>query len=293
MLLIAGTVPVPEMPLVLAPAHREGDCLRLAEYGLPCTQGTMAMVSAALATTSHLGLPPPQVLTAGDIGTGSGTRLIYDYLVEHLEELRPEVLALHYCQPIIALMKKLYEAIGQFSSPPRLVADAGSMYAAKAAGLAPHFDIFTPDPSEIAFLADPEASHPAYISRYLFEDMEEKVPELIEKAYACRGASRVLLVKGKADYVAKEGKILYETREPNIPAMECIGGTGDTITGMVAAFLSGGLDPEEAAVLAAKANRAAAEMVKPTPATRVSAIIDAFPQVFKENLCAWSGVCIR
>lgn len=296
MMLIAGTVPVTDLPLILGRVEQvenKGNALRVDGHYLPCTQGTMAMVSAALATTRHLGLEPPRVLLAGDIGTGRGSRLIYQYLIEHLRELAPRVLALHYCLPIVTLMQKLYAAIEKCRPRPVLIADAGSMYAAKAAGVAPHFDIFTPDPSEIAFLADPEAIHPAYISRHLFEDAFARVPELIQRAYSCRGAAKCLLVKGAVDYIVKDGVIVEKIEEPDVPQMECIGGTGDTITGMITAFAFAELDLDQATSISAKANRAAGQRANPTPATRVAAIIDQLPGVFKENLCSWSGICTR
>ncbi|AKX94222.1 NAD(P)H-hydrate dehydratase [Neomoorella thermoacetica] len=292
-MLIAGTVPVTDMPLIFGRVEKEGKNLRVDGHYLPCTQGTMAMVSAALATTCHLGLEPPRVLLAGDIGTGKGSRLIYQYLIEHIEELAPRVLALHYCLPIVTLMQKLYTAIEKCRPRPVLIADAGSMYAAKAAGVAPHFDIFTPDPSEIAFLADPEAVHPAYISRHLFEDAFARVPELIKRAYANGGAAKCLLVKGAVDYIVKDGVIVDEIKEPDVPQMECIGGTGDTITGMVTAFTYAELELEQAASISAKANRAAGQRANPTPATSVAEIIDQLPGVFRENLCSWSGICTR
>ncbi|WP_258359674.1 NAD(P)H-hydrate dehydratase [Moorella sulfitireducens (nom. illeg.)] len=292
-MLIAGTVPVTDMPMVYGRVEREGGNLRVDGHSLPCTQGTMALVSAALATTSHLELEPPRVLLAGDIGTGKGSRLIYQYLIEHIGELAPDVLALHYCQPIVTLMQRFYTAVEKCRLRPVLIADAGSMYAAKAAGLAPHFDLFTPDPSEIAFLADPDAVHPAYIKRHLFEDACARVPELIKSAYDYGGAAKCLLVKGAVDYIVRDGIILETINEPNIPEMECIGGTGDTITGMAAAFAYAGLEPDQAAGISAKANRAAGQRARPTPATGVAAIIDQLPAVFKENLCAWSGVCTK
>ena len=48
---------------------------------------------------------------------------------------------------------------------PILVADAGSMYVAKAGGDAPFYDVFTPDLGETAFLADEKAMHPMYTGR--------------------------------------------------------------------------------------------------------------------------------
>jgi len=172
-----------------------------------------------------------------------------------------------------------------------MIADAGSMYAAKAAGLATEFDIFTPDATEMAFLADPNATHPAYISRHLFDTDITQTPKLVEDAYQNNSAAKLLLVKGSTDYMVHEGDILDTISEPNVPALEAIGGTGDTVTGLVAAFSYAGLELHKAAIIAAKANRMAGKLAKATPATGVGHIISQFPAVFKEYLCQWSGVC--
>ena len=73
--------------------------------------------------------------------------------------------------------------------------------------------------------------------------------------------------------------------------LEPIGGTGDTITGIVSALAYAELEPHEAAIIAARANRMAGKYAQATPATKVAQIIDQFPSVFKDYLCEWSGVC--
>jgi len=57
-------------------------------------------------------------------------------------------------------------------------------------------------------------------------------------------------------------------------AMEAIGGTGDTVTGIVAALIGAGIDVREAAILAARVNRLAGHYARPTPATQVIDIIE-------------------
>lgn len=57
------------------------------------------------------------------------------------------------------------------------------------------------------------------------------------------------------------------------------------------AFVYADLEPHEAAILAARANRMAGKVAQVTPATRVKQVIDHFPPVFKEHLCQWSGAC--
>lgn len=299
MMLLAGTVPTKDLPLTFGKAKLEGQYLIVNDCYIPCTQGTGAMISAALAAADYLNLEPPSVLIAGDIGRGEGSRQIYKYLINEIARLfqnksafSPNVLALHYCLPNMGLMKKLCESVKKCAEKPVMIADAAAMYAAKAAGLASEFDIFTPDSAETSFLADHEAAHPAYISKHLFNANAAAIPELAAAAYKYKNAARLLLVKGETDYIVSRGEIMETITEPNIPELEAIGGTGDTITGLTAAFVYAGLELHEAAVIAAKTNRMAGKFALPTPATRVWQIIEQFPAVFKEYLCKWSGVCL-
>jgi NAD(P)H-hydrate repair Nnr-like enzyme with NAD(P)H-hydrate dehydratase domain len=100
-----------------------------------------------------------------------------------------------------------------------------------------------------------------------------------------------LLVKGITDYIANNGKILARINEPDIPTLETIGGTGDTITGLVSALIYAGHKPHRAAIIAAKTNRMAGKFARPNPATKVSQIIDQFPAVFEKYFNEWSEVC--
>jgi len=290
-MLIVGTVPVRGMPLVLGEAALEGYHLLVDGQRIPCTQGTGAMVSAALATTAYLGIDPPHALLVGDTGDGRGSREMYRYLIDRVAGLSPGVLALHYWLPIMSLTRALCTAIDRCQRRPFMIADAGSMYSAKAAGLAEAFDVFTPDATEVAFLADPEATHPAYIARHLFETDVSRAPELARAAYDNHGAAGLLVVKGSTDYIMRDGEVLATVGEPDVPALEAIGGTGDTITGLVTALVHAGLEPWEAAVIAARTNRMAGKYAAVTPATRVSEVIAQFPAVFRDHLCEWSGVC--
>ncbi|MCL2707132.1 MAG: sugar kinase [Dehalococcoidia bacterium] len=291
MMLLCGTVPDKNLPVTYGQVRQDDDYLYAGEQRFSRTQGTGAMISAALAITNYFKIDAPYALVAGDIGGGEGTRDMYKYLIEHIVELSPDQVTLHYSLPIMALLKKLCETIKGCSKRPFMIADAGAMYAAKGAGLSSEFDIFTPDPSEIAFLADPQATHPAYISNYLFASDAEKIPEQIAAAFANKSAAKLLLVKGKTDYVAADGQILSTINEPNVPMLEPIGGTGDTITGLVSALVYAGLEPKDAAVYACRTNRVAGKMLQPTPATKVKEVIEQFPAVAKENYCSWAGIC--
>ena len=290
MMLLAGTVPLNDLPLIVGQVRAEEEFLIVDGHRIACTQGTGAMVSAALAVTEYLKLDPPQIVVAGDIGQGNGSRAIYEYLIQKMPELSAEVLTLHYCLPDMALMRKLCESVARCTRKPVMIADAASMYAAKAAGLASQFDIFTPDATELAFLADPEATHPAYIARHLFDTDMAQAPKLIASAYEQNGAARLLLVKGAVDYVVRAGDVDMIS-EPDVPELEAIGGTGDAITGLVSAFAYAGLELHEAAIISARANRMAGKFAQVTPATKIWQIIKKFPDVMKEHLCSWSGVC--
>jgi NAD(P)H-hydrate repair Nnr-like enzyme with NAD(P)H-hydrate dehydratase domain len=231
MLLLFGTIPDKNLPVVFGPVKQDGDYLIAGNYRFPRTQGTGAMISAALVITTYLNLEPPYILVAGDIGNGNGTRAIYEYLNTNLDTLAPEVLTMHYSQPMMAFMREIIEGMKSRAQKPFLIADAAAMYTAKAAGLAQEFDVFTPDSTEIAFLADPKATHPAYISHHLFDCDSSKIPQQIMEAYALKSAARTLVVKGQKDYIAQNGRILNVISEPCVPVLEAIGGTAILLQG--------------------------------------------------------------
>jgi NAD(P)H-hydrate repair Nnr-like enzyme with NAD(P)H-hydrate dehydratase domain len=281
MLLICGTVPYENIALIKGEAKFDRDKLFIQDTEIPCTQGTAALVSAACVTAAHLRQSPPHVVLAGDTGSGKGSRLLYDYLIKNLAPIKPDILLMHYILPVMGLMKKVCDAAAKCAKKPVMIADASSMYAAKAAGLAPIFDIFTPDLCEMAFLADADAVHPAYISRHLFSTEIAQVQELIAAAYKQKNAAKTLIIKGAIDHVAEDGKIICTISEPDIPAMEAIGGTGDTISGMVGAFIDAGWKHREAAIAVLKANREAGKYAQAAPATKIRQIVQAIPHVLK------------
>ena len=125
---------------------------------------------------------------------------------------------------------------------------------------------------------------PAYIARHLFEMDSDRNPELVAAAYALKGAARILLVKGPRDLIADENGILEIIDGPNVPAMECIGGTGDSITGMCAALLSGGMTPARAAAVSARANRIAGQLAAVTPASSISSVVKKIPEALAQVL---------
>ncbi len=70
---------------------------------------------------------------------------------------------------------------------------------------------------------------------------------------------------------------------PAEEALECIGGTGDTLTGIVAALIHSGMAFPDAALLAARVNRLAGKLTRPTPATQVSEIIRSIPEALRRS----------
>ena len=93
-----------------------------------------------------------------------------------------------------------------------------------------------------------------------------------------------MLIKGAIDHVVEDGNIICTISEPDIPALEAIGGTGDTISGMIGALIEAGYSHSDAVITAAKANRKAGEYAQATPATKIREIVTGLPEVFKRNL---------
>jgi ADP-dependent NAD(P)H-hydrate dehydratase / NAD(P)H-hydrate epimerase len=291
-LLVVATYPVSGGHSLEGPVALEFDgTLTIAGERIPASQGTSAMLGAACQVCSYLGVEPPMALVAGDIGRGDGTRAVFARLAEVCARTSPSVVAFHYMQPIMALMRHAVAELTESAPDATLMADAGGMYAAKAAGLAPSFELMTPDVGEVGFLADPDVTHPAYVSHYLFGTKGFDPVELARKAADTGGSSRVLLIKGVRDHIAADGEVVEVVGEPCVPELEAIGGTGDTITGLAAAFLGAGFPTLDAAVCASRSNRAAGVAMGAKPHHRASDLVAELPEVFAENLCAWAGVC--
>lgn len=280
MLAIIGTVPEDGFPLISGTAIKEEDFLFVNGKRISIQRGTPALVAAACKVFEFFKKPMPIVFVAGDTGKGSGSKKLYEFLINNLKNFNFDVITFHYLFPDADWCNKIMFSIEELSKKPFLIADAGFMYAAKMSGNAKFFDLFTPDPGELAFLADEEAPHPFYTRGFLLQD-EEKAPELIERAYKFKNASKYMLVKGKNDYIVKNGKIIKTISHPVVEALEPIGGTGDTITGVVSALIDCGFEPERACILAAKINRVAGSLAKPDPSTQISEIIKFIPEAAK------------
>jgi ADP-dependent NAD(P)H-hydrate dehydratase / NAD(P)H-hydrate epimerase len=281
MLGIIGTVPDPDFPVIEGAASFEGDSIIVGGLRVPVNRGTPALIGAALAAAGILDLGEVRAFLVGDVGTGSGSRSLYAYLEKNLPPRKMDVLVFHYLQPDVDWHNKVLFAVQEMNPRPILIADAGFMYAAKMSGQAPEYDLFTPDAGELAFLADEQAPHPFYTRGFILHD-GAKVPELIGRAYKHENAARHLLVKGEKDYiVSSEEGVLAVVDGPTEEALECIGGTGDTLTGIAAALIYSGMKVSDAANLAARVNRVAGRLAAPTPASQVIEIIRSIPKALE------------
>jgi NAD(P)H-hydrate repair Nnr-like enzyme with NAD(P)H-hydrate dehydratase domain len=281
MLAIVGTVPDSSFPLSAGNVTLENDNIRIQGREVPVNRGTPALLAAAVMTGALLGRSAPFACLAGDIGLGDGSRQLYEYLIQHLDRSDLDTITFHYLQPDVDWHNRVLFAVENMATRPTLIADAGFMYAAKMSGNSPAYDLFTPDIGELAFLADEAAPHPFYTRGFILHE-ENRVPDLIARAYAHRNASRFLLVKGKNDCLADSNGIIMSIDRPIVEAMEAIGGTGDTITGIVSALVEAGIKIDEAAIIAAQANRLAGSYAEPNPATRIIEIIHHLPRALKE-----------
>ncbi len=275
--LIVGTVPRADFGLIWGGYAVRGRTVEMSGACVNVARGTPALMATAFVAAQALGIEPPEAMIVGDTGSGEGSRALYGYLVENLDRVRHDGLTFHYLMPDVVWHNKILWGLEERAEPPLLVADAGFMYAAKMSGYAAHYDLFTPDAGEMAFLADETAPHPFYTRGFLLQE-ETMIPELIDAAYAGANAARHLLVKGQTDYVVSAGRIVSRLSQPDTPAMEPIGGTGDTLTGLVTALLAAGMNMPDACRKAALANRYLGVLADPTPAFGVADLLPFMPE---------------
>lgn len=283
MLAVVGTIPDKDFPLVAGQVRLENDSICIQGKRVAVNRGTPALLAAAFKAGEILDQPATFAYLVGDIGLGDGSRRLYEYLTQHLGQSDFQTVTFHYLQPDVDWHNRVLFAVEEMQERPILIADAGFMYAAKMSGRAPEYDLFTPDVGELAFLADEEAPHPFYTRGFILHE-ENRVPDLIARAYAHKNAPRYLLVKGQVDYVASEHGVQATIDSPVGEALEAIGGTGDTLTGIVASLVEAGIDVMEATIIAAQANRLAGHYAKPTPATQVIEMVSHIPKALTEIL---------
>ncbi len=288
MLILAGTIPIDGLPLKHGASKYEVDKLIIGDHVLEesyVTLGTAAMVSAASATCQALGLEAPHAVIVGDIGMGEGTLKLHEFLTNEVKSLKPKVLTLHYILPTRDPFINLVDTVEKLEAKPFFIADAGALLNAKAVKVSQKFDLFTPDPGELSFLADEEAAHPAYVQHFIFEVDQTEIPRLSQEAYRHGDTPRYLLIKSAVDHIVVDGEVVDVIKEPLVPSLEAIGGTGDTITGIVSALIYSGLDVTDACAKAAKINRLAGELANPTPATRIAQFMPYISEAVKKEVC--------
>ncbi len=277
MLAVVGTVPIKDFPLITGEATLDEDSIIVEGHRIAINRGTPALIAASIKTALSRGGDKIYTFLVGDIGLGDGSRNLYRYLSENLPSYNFDVMTFHYLQPDSDWHNKVLFAVEEMKKRPLLIADAGFMYAAKMSGQSPEYDLFTPDAGELAFLADEEAPHPFYTRGFILHE-DNKATELISRAYKYENASKYLLVKGRTDYIANKKGIISQIENPSEEAMEAIGGTGDTLTGIVSALIDFGMDIPDAAILAARVNRLAGHLAKPDPSTQIVSIIEKIPE---------------
>jgi hypothetical protein len=283
MLAVVGTIPIEDFPLVTGTVTLVDDSILIDGKRTEVNRGTPALLAAACMTSEALGEPAPVAYLVGDIGRGDGSRRLYEYLNEHIAETDYTAITFHYVQPDVGWHDRILSTIKGLPHRPILIADAGYMYAAKMSGQSAAYDLFTPDIGELAFLADESAPHPFYTRGFILHDVNH-VPDLIARAYAHTNAARYMLVKGVRDHLADSQGILATIDTPSEEALEAIGGTGDILTGIVAAVIASGRDIGKAAVIAARVNRWAGHYAHPDPGTQVMDIIRHIPRSLEEIL---------
>ncbi|MCP4601565.1 MAG: sugar kinase [Proteobacteria bacterium] len=283
MFAVVGTVPDHDFPLVAGEVTLENHMIRINGQQATVTRGTPALLAAAIKAGEVLDQAPPFAYLAGDIGLGEGSRDLYEYLSGHLDKSEFTSITFHYLMPDVDWHNRVLFAIEEMEPRPILIADAGFMYAAKMSGQASQYDLFTPDIGELSFLADEEAPHPFYTRGFILHE-ENRAEDLVTRAYEHENAAGYLLVKGKKDYLASEKGVQAIVQSHSEEAMEAIGGTGDTLTGIVTALIGSGMEISESVILAAQANRMAGHFAWPTPSTQAIDIINHIPKALTKIL---------
>lgn len=279
---IVGTVPDLQFPVTHGRVYLDGAHLMIGGHKISVHRGTPALLAAAIAASGWINGQDIYAFLVGDIGKGDGSRQLYRFLAQHLPEFKDiQILTFHYLQPDVDWHNKVLFSVEAMTPRPILIADAGFMYAAKMSGQASCYDLFTPDVGELAFLADEFAPHPFYTRGFILHQ-NDNVRELIQRAYLYRNASKYLLVKGKQDTIADEIKIIETVDQPSFEVMEAIGGTGDTLTGLLTVLCGAGYQPAEAAVLAAKVNRWSGFYADPSPETQIAELVCKIPHALSK-----------
>lgn len=293
---IVGTVPDPDFALCTAglegPSTVADGLLHLPDgQAVPVQRGTAALAATAILACEELCVAPPRLLLAGDPGSGAGSRAIYAWLEQNIAQLSPTGLTFHYLFPDQDWHNRVLMAVQDLPARPIMVADAGFMYVAKMSGYADAYDLFTPDLGELAFLADEKAPHPFYTRGFLLAQ-EDDVPPLLLRALEHANCPKNMIIKGSRDYIVLDGQIAATVDAPSVASMECIGGTGDLVTGLATAFLCGHANMDSASMgesctAAARMARMLAQHCAPTPGTQIAELIEKLPEALAATRSVW------
>jgi len=130
--------------------------------------------------------------------------------------------------------------------------------------------VLTPHMAELARLSNTDV-------KYVREN-RENICSLVSKKYEA-----VVLSKGPIDIVSDGEKLVYN--KTGNPGMS-VGGTGDTLTGIVGALLAKGVSPFKAAYLGAFINGLAGDLAHMVYGERILAtdIIDRIPEVLEKPM---------
>jgi ADP-dependent NAD(P)H-hydrate dehydratase / NAD(P)H-hydrate epimerase len=278
MLVLIGTAPY-KTGLYAGKAKIHSGDLRVGGAEFSIERGTAAMAAACCQVCDFFGLEPPLCVIGGDIHDGKGTDLMFREVIANLQAYTPDLITLHYLFPKVVYAQPLIDKIKSLGSKPQLVADAGGMYLFKTVNQAGFFDVFTPDEGEAFFLADEFAPHPLYVRSELLK-RNLSLDELIKQAFVNNNTAKTTIVKGKVDAIYEQGVRVRELAQPDVPAMEAIGGTGDTITGMLSALRFKGI--KDADFHSLLLNRLIGQKIGCNAATQISEFILAIPKILEE-----------
>ncbi len=115
--------------------------------------------------------------------------------------------------------------------------------------------------------------------------LESSSDRIEERIKICNSVSKnykaTVLLKGYIDVICLEER--YRLNKTGTPGMS-VGGTGDVLSGIIAALIARGMSPYEAAQVAAYINGRAGEIVSLSKGERIVAtdLLDTIPQVFIE-----------
>ena len=148
-----------------------------------------------------------------------------------------------------------------------VVVDADALFRLQPAPRA-HLTVLTPHAGELARLLERDS---AWVGAHRLEGAREAA-ELYGAVVLLKGADTVVQAPGA-------GPVICDSGPPSLATA----GTGDVLTGVVAAFLAKGLDPVTAAAAAAMAHGLAARAVPHQAGLVASDVVSALPRVLAER----------